>query len=169
MNKSSIQKQRWSTRKKIFVAIGVLVVILAVVYIIIATEKYAGTKSIKEDYTVDAISFIREFRNNDSLANAKYSEKIIVVNGTVSSLESPDTASVNIKFTDPESGDYVIFQFQEQYLQEAKTVSVGDSIAVKGSSSGSSFSRILDAYTVPFKRATLHKNYSRPSTAQSNP
>lgn len=160
--------RKWSTKKKILVAVGVIVVALAGIYIYFATQKYAGTKSVKEDFTINAIDLIREFRINDSVANAKYSDKIIIVKGTVSELESPDSSSVNIKFIDAETGDYIIVAFQEQYLQEAKTVNVGDSIAIKGSSSGSSFSEIMEVYTIPFKRGTLHANYSKDGNA-ANP
>lgn len=160
MNSTSKPKQRWSTRKKIWAGIGILVVIAAAVYIYIATETFAGTKSVKEEFTVTAQELMEEFRANNEAANAKYSEKIVLVHGRVSELESPDSASVNIKFVHPETGDYIIFAFQEQYLQEARTVNVGDSIAVKAASSGSSYTSILDAYSIPFQRSTLHANYS---------
>lgn len=159
MTQSTSTKRRWSTRKKIWVSIGVLVLIGAAVYIYIATEKFAGTKGVKEDFTMNATELMQEFRADNVAANAKYAEKIVIVHGRVSELESPDTASVNIKFIHPETGDYIIFAFQEQYLQEARTVNVGDSIAVKGASSGSSYTSILDAYSIPFQRATLHARY----------
>lgn len=166
---STGKAHKWSTKKKVLLGIGIIVVALAAVYIYYATQKYAATKSVKEDYTKNAIELIREFRVNDSLANATYSNKIIVVNGTVAELESADSTSVNIKFVDPETGDYIIVAFQQQYLEEARTVHVGDSIAIKGSSSGSSFSEIMEVYTIPFQRGTLHANYSKPGRQAGNP
>jgi len=161
--------RKWSTKKKLIIAAAVGVAALAGVYTFYATQKYAGTKTVKEDFSVNAVDFIREFRVNDSAANAKYSDKIIIVSGTVSELESPDSLSINIKFIDAETGDYIIVAFQEQYLAEAKTVHVGDSIAIKGSSSGSSFSEIMEVYTIPFKRGTLHALYSRAGNNTANP
>ena len=129
----------------------------AAIYWYIATEKFADTKDREAAFTVNAIDFIREFRKDDSVSNKKYREKIISVNGRVSELESPDSATVNIKFIDTTTGDYTIFAFQEQYLSEAKSVKVGDSVSVKGSCSGSIYSNLLDAYNIGFIRCTLNK------------
>ncbi len=149
------KKNPW--RKRILLGGLAVVIILAIVYIIVATEKFAPTKERKAAFTTNAITFIREFRANDSLANSKYREKIITVNGIVSELEAPDTATVNVKFVDPDTGDYAIFAFQEQYRDEARTLKQGDSVSVKGSCSGSFYSETLDAYNISFKRSTLNK------------
>lgn len=152
---------KWSKKRKIWTAVAILVVILAGVYIYIATEKYAGTKSIKADFTADARTLLLEFRNDLATANKKYSDQILLVKGVVTALEEADSASVNVKMQPEGSEDYLIFAFQEQYLDEAKTLKIGDSISVKASSSGASYSEILDAYMVPFKRSTLDENYTQ--------
>ena len=153
--------KNWSTRKKVLVTIAALVIVFAAVYIYIATETYSGTKSIKADYELNAVELLQEFRTENAATNQKYADKIILVRGVVTALEEADSASVNIKIEPAGAGGYLIFAFQEQYLAEARTVRVGDSIAVKGSSSGSSYSEILDTYMVPFKRSTLVENYSQ--------
>ena len=134
----------------------VLAAIGAGIYWYIATEKFSDTSDREAAFTVNAIDFIREFRADDSLANKKYREKIITVNGKVSELEAPDSATINIKIIDTTTGDYVIFAFQEQHLAEARAVKIGDSISIKGSCSGLSYSEILDLYYVPFKRSALN-------------
>ena len=139
------------------ISILILAGIGAAIYWYIATEKFADTKDREAAFTVNAIDFIREFRKDDSVSNKKYGERIISVNGRVSELESPDSATVNIKFIDTNTGDYIIFAFQEQYLSEAKSVKVGDSVSVKGSCSGSFYSDLLDAYNIGFIRCTLNK------------
>lgn len=154
---SNVIKRKKPWRKRLLIGGLAIVIILAVVYIIVATEKFTPTKERKAAYTTNAISFIREFRANDSLANNKYREKIITVNGIVSELESPDTATVNVKFIDTETGDYAIFAFQEQYRAEARTLKAGDSVSVKGSCSGSFYSETLGVYNISFKRSTLNK------------
>jgi uncharacterized membrane protein len=149
------QKRPWL--KKLMIAGLVLVVIAAGIYWYVATEKFSDTKDRKAAFTVSAIDFIREFRKDDSAANKKYREKIVTVNGRVSELESPDSATVNIKIIDTATGDYAIFAFQEQHLAEARSVKTGDSISIKGSCSGLSYSDILDLYYIPFKRSALNK------------
>ena len=148
-------KRPW--QKILLISILILAGIGAAIYWYIATEKFADTKDREAAFTVNAIDFIREFRKDDSVSNKKYGERIISVNGRVSELESPDSATVNIKFIDTTTGDYTIFAFQEQYLSEAKSVKVGDSVSVKGSCSGSIYSNLLDAYNIGFIRCTLNK------------
>lgn len=143
--------------KRLLIAGLVLAGIGAGIYWYIATEKFADTKDRKAAYTVNAIDFIREFRKDDSVSNNKYRQKIITINGRVSELESPDSATVNIKLVDTTTGDYAIFAFQEQYLSEAKSLKVGDSVSVKGSCSGSIYSDLLAAYNIGFIRCTLNK------------
>jgi hypothetical protein len=142
--------------KRLLIAGLVLVGIGAAIYWYIATEKFADTKDRKAAFTVNAIDFIREFEKNDSAANKKYADKIITVNGMVSEIEAADS-TVNVKFIDTTSGSYAIFAFQEQYIAEAKTVKVGDSVSIKGSCSGGVLSEILGIEFITFKRCTLNK------------
>jgi tRNA_anti-like len=136
---------------------GIILLLAGVgIYWYIATEKFADTKDRKAAYTVNALDFIHEFEQNNEAANKKYTDKIITVNGTVSEIEAADT-TMNIKFIDTTSGSYAIFAFQEQHLDEAKSVKAGDSISVKGSCSGGVFSRLRKTTFVSFKRCALNK------------
>jgi hypothetical protein len=123
----------------------------------IFTEKFADTKEHKADYTVNAMSFLNEFQQNDSAANKKYTEKIIVVNGRIGETEIAYDSSVNIKMIDTLTDAYIIFAFQQQHLAEAKQLKIGDSVSIKGSCSNGVYSKILETYTVNFKRCTLNK------------
>jgi len=149
-------KQKRPLLKKLLVVPLLLVVIAAGIYWYVATEKFSDTKDREAAYAVQAIDFIREFANNDSAANRKYTDKIITVNGIVSEIEAADT-TVNIKFIDTTSSAYAIFAFQEQHLAEAKTIKVGDSVSIKGSCSGGVFSEILGTEYITFKRCALNK------------
>lgn len=150
-------KTKGPWRKRLWILFIVLVVIGAGIYWYVATEKFSDTKDREAAHTVSAIDFIREFVKDDSAANKKYREQIIVVNGRISELEAPDTSTVNIKFVDTTSGAYAIFAFQEQHVNEAKGLNVGDSVSVKGSCSGVAFSSILEVPYISFKRSTLNK------------
>ena len=149
---SQITKNPW--RKRLLVGGLLLIIAFAAVYWYIATDKYGDTKNVKSAYTVEAIPFIKEFIENDSLANARYTDQVITVKGSVSEIESADT-TINIKFIDTTTGSYAIFAFQQQHLAEAKTVKVGDRVAIKGSCSGGIYSDILEATSISFKRSTL--------------
>jgi len=148
------KKKPWL--KRILIGLLALVVILAGVYWYVAADKFSDTKDRKADYTVNVLDLIREFQQDDSAANKKYSDKIITVNGTVSEIEAADT-TLNIKFIDKATGSYAIFAFQQQHAAEARTVKVGDSISIKGSCSGGIYSEILEANAITFKRSALNK------------
>lgn len=120
------------------------------------TEKFTDTAEVKAAFTVNAADFIKEFRQDMKAANARYSEKIIVVNGIVSEVEAVDTTA-NIKMVDTASGAYVIFAFQKQHLSEAKAMKAGDQVSIKGSCSNGAFSNILETEYITFKRCAVNK------------
>ena len=120
------------------------------------TERFTDTSERDAAFTVHAIPFIQEFNKNDSLANLKYSEKIIVVNGIVSEIETADTTT-NIKMTDTASGSYIIFAFQKENQVEAKKIKPGDNISIKGSCSNGIYSNILEMESITFKRCIINK------------
>jgi preprotein translocase subunit YajC len=148
------KKKPWL--KRILIGILALVVILAGVYWYVATDKFSDTKDRKAAYTLNVLDLIHEFQQNGSVANKKYTDKIITVSGTVSEIEAADT-TLNIKFIDKATGSYAIFAFQQQHAAEAKSVKVGDNVSIKGSCSGSIYSQILEATAITFKRAALNK------------
>ena len=145
-----------SKHKKIL--IGILVVIIAGTAFAwyILNEKFTDTAETKASYNVHAIDFIKEFEKNGTLANKKYTEQIIAVNGTISEIEAADT-SANIKFIDTTSGSYIIFAFQQQHMAEAKQLKKGDKVTIKGSCSGGIYSEILGTGYISFKRCAVNK------------
>ena len=140
------------------ILLGLFIVLLAGAGVVwyIFTEKFTDTANRKSDFTVNALDFIKEFRQNASMANRKYTEKIVVVNGIVSTIEAADTTA-NIKFADTSTGDYIIFAFQQQHLADAKKLKKGQHVSIKGSCSGGTYSEILGINYISFKRAALNK------------
>jgi len=142
--------------KRILFGILILAIVGAGTIWYIFNEKFSDTKEVKADFTVNALDLIAEFKKNESAANKKYAEKILVVNGMVSEVEAADT-TVNIKMADMTDGSYVIFSFQKQHRGEAKEIVKGSSVSIKGSCSGGAYSQILETEYVTFKRCTLNK------------
>lgn len=129
-------------------------------YIISASlenEKFEDTSNIKAEFTVTALDMIKEFQANDSLANAKYNEKIVEVSGVISTIDIPNDSTVNVKFIDSTSGSYIIFPFEGASAEEAKKLQASDSITAKGACSGVVYSEILGAHFISFKRTALNK------------
>src|SRR3977135_4339342 len=102
--------------KKILITVLLLFIAGGITVWYIFTEKFSDTSDQKAAFTVNAIDFIGEFQKADSIANSKYGEQIITVNGRVSELEPADT-TINVKMTDTLTGSYIIFAFQQQHLK----------------------------------------------------
>lgn len=134
----------------------VLLIAGAVAVYFIFTEKFSDTSKREAAYTVNAMDFLKEFQKSDSLANKKYAEQIITVRGRITETEAADT-TINIKMIDTATSSYIIFAFQQQHLAEAKQLKAGDSVAIKGSCSGGTYSDILETEFVTFKRCALIK------------
>jgi hypothetical protein len=143
---------KWS-----LVTAGILLLIGAAVYFYYETLSHDDTASLKADYTVEAIPFIKEFEKDYKAANKKYVEKIITLKGIVTSIESADT-NTNIKMADTTTGSYLIFAFQDQHMAEAKKLKPGENVLIKGSCSDGIYSDILGTYFVSFKRSAVEKN-----------
>ena len=114
------------------------------------------TAGIKSAYTINGLEMIREFQANDSLANAKYKDQIITVNGRASEVDVVNDSTVNIKITDT-TGSYIIFSFGDKEAAVAKEIKQGDSISMKGSCSGGEYSDILGVNAITFKRSVINK------------
>ena len=142
--------------KSIILLVIIVVFAFAGGVLYVFTKKFTDITKEKVDYTITAFDLINEFKNNDSLANKKYAEKIITVTGLVTEVESADS-TVNIKMADTTSGSYAIFAFQQQNLTEAKTIKEGDKVSIKGSCSGGAYSQILETEFITFKRCALTK------------
>lgn len=142
--------------KKWMIAIFVLMLAAAGVIWWLFTLKHDDTANVDAAYTVEANAFINEFKQDINLGNKKYAEQIVVVNGTVSAIEMADTTA-NIKMIDTTNGAYIIFAFQQQHLNEAKTLKAGDQVSIKGSCSNGAYSAILETQYITFKRCAINK------------
>ena len=143
--------------KRFIITGGILLICIAGIYVYyLFTLKHKDTADLKPAFTVEALPFIKEFEKDYKTANKKYAEKIVAVNGMITATETADT-TINIKMSDTTTGSYLIFAFQKQHLNEAKTLKPGDSATIKGSCSDGVYSEILGVYFISFKRCTISK------------
>ncbi|HEV7781873.1 MAG TPA: hypothetical protein VGO58_11450 [Chitinophagaceae bacterium] len=127
----------------------------------VAGEKYImgqtheSTEQVKADYTLNADELIREFIANDTAANKKYLEKVLLVSGKAASAELQADSTSTIRFADS-TGSYAIFSLEKNQFDLVKNIHTGDTVSVKAVCSGSIFSDILGTTSISFKRATLN-------------
>ena len=129
----------------------------AVFYYLI-TEKFDDTRSVKADFSTNALALIHEFDGNDSSSNAKYRDQMIDVSGRVTEIEAADS-SANLKIVDSVGGSYLIFDFQQQDALAVKSLQPGDSVLLRAACSGSIFSRLLNTRSIQFKRTSLIQKF----------
>ena len=142
-------------RKRVTIAVILLLITAGLLILFVFTQKFGDTTKQKAAYDISANDLIKACEQGDSMFNKKYMEQIIVVNGRVFETEAADS-SINIKMADTLSGAYIIFAFQQQHLAEAKSLKVGDSVSIKGSCSGCTYSEILETNFITFKRCAIN-------------
>ena len=142
--------------KKFLILTLIILVAGGIGIYLIFTEKFEDTGKHAAVFTVTADELIKEFQQNDSAANKKYAEKIILVNGKIAETEAADS-TINIKMMDTLTGSYIIFAFQEQHIKKAKQLKEGDMVSIKGSCSGGTYSKILETEYITFKRCAINK------------
>ena len=120
-------------------------------------ETHTNTGEVNIDYTISSSELIKEFSLNDTAANKKYLNKVLVVNGPAADVETAADSTSTIKFADS-TGSYTIFSLEKSELSVIKNIKAGDEVSLKGVCSGSIFSEILGTTSISFKRAILNKN-----------
>jgi Tfp pilus assembly protein PilV len=148
----SQNKKKWL--RWIFLAIVAMALAGGAIFYYVMTAEFADTTSEKPAYTISAMDLLTEFQQNDSAANKKYVEQILAVSGRVSEVEGVDT-SATVKFVDSLTGSYLIFDFQSATSRQAAALQPGDSVTLKGSCSGSIYSRLRNAHMISFKRSVI--------------
>jgi hypothetical protein len=149
-------KKKPTLLKKLVLGGIILLVVGAVTAWFIITREFEDTAKQEAVFTVNAMDLIKEFQVNDTIANKKYADKIMTVKGRVSEFENADT-TINIKMIDTLTDALIVFAFQKENLIDVKKLKEGDSVSIKGSCSGGTYSEILETEFVNFKRCVINK------------
>lgn len=120
-------------------------------------KTFEGTESLKPDYTVNALDLIKEVTANDTASSRKYKDKILQVNGRITTIENANDSTINLQMADTTTGSYIVFPFYNKTLSQVKTLQEGDSVSIKGAFTGSMYSEILETTIINFERNTLNK------------
>ncbi len=150
-----VRKKSTLLKKILFVGVILLVVGAFAAWFII-TREFEDTTKQEAIFTVNAMDLIKEFQANDTIANKKYAEKIMTVKGRISEFENADT-TINIKMIDTLTDALIVFAFQNENVKDVKKLKEGDSVSIKGSCSGGTYSDILETEFVNFKRCVINK------------
>ena len=113
-------------RKKVFIAIGVLVCVAVAIGIYLYKKPRTTAASQQTDFTLSADEFYKQFETNETAANQKYTGKILEVSGTVGEVQQTDsTLSVLLTAKDAMGGvNCSMATTEAASLQQDKTVTI---------------------------------------------
>ncbi len=119
-------------RRLIFVIL-ILAVVIGLYGIYLFNKKPVDTRDEKADYQISAVDLVKEFSMDEEKATKKYSNKILLVAGTVSEVNLT-SATVFVDAGDPIASVTCSFYADEQpHILRLKN---GDAVQIKGKCTG---------------------------------
>ena len=98
-------------------------------------RKLSDTRQLKAAFQIDAVDFVRQFELDGSSATTQYSDKVIDVQGFVSSMDVTDTSGT-VFLHGSNSKSSVMCQFGQKTFQEIKELRIGERVIIKGICTG---------------------------------
>jgi tRNA_anti-like len=149
-------------RKKIirFIVLPLLLIAgAAAIYIYKEYNRvHSDTATLKPDFSVTAISLIKEFQDNESLSNKKYWDKVIKVEGMVKELIRDDKGFYSIVIGDTASMSSVRCSVDSTHNNEAALLQKGHTVSVKGICSGYNADELLGSDVILVRSVVDEKN-----------
>lgn len=119
-------KSKTRTYIAIFLPLAILGVLVAVYYL----RQPNTVKSKKADFEISSTALNKEFLINDSIANIKYSNKVIEVTGPVANIRNSDMHGTIITMDDAMMGMRCVMDTTVKSLPEE--VKIGSTVRIKG-------------------------------------
>lgn len=121
-------------------------IILLVIVVIGAVAVYFGMKEYNReakdvsdteaDVIIQAVDLTKAFGDDENAANAMYLDKAVAVSGVVKSIEKDEKGAYTIMLGGDSELSNVSCQMDERHNDEAKSVTEGSTITVKGFCTG---------------------------------
>ena len=109
--------------------ITVLIAAAAYVYFFVYNKKNPDIEDKKADYQITAVEFISDCEKLDTAANRKYNDKVIEINGKVSSTIPGD--SITSIVMDENKSTTITIEMYSRYNDLAKNLKVGEEVTIK--------------------------------------
>ena len=92
--------------------------------------------NVKADIKIDAAGFLHDYEINDSLANKKYSGKIIETNGAVKEIKKDEAGYYTVVLGETASMSSVRCSMDSVHQQDATQLAIGSSAMMRGICTG---------------------------------
>lgn len=136
--------KRW---KKIVGFVLLIAVIAGSYGLYLYTKKPPDTRKMKARADISAKQLLEEFKTDETKAGEKYIDKVIIVSGTVGTIEKkPGQATLTFRSDDPLSS--VVCSFYSDELKSLEGLAEGKEIRVKGNCTGMLSDVILNKCSV---------------------
>lgn len=133
-------------RKRIatIMLVALLVLGAAVLYVFKEYNRsHKDTWELKPDYSITATDLLKEFEMDESAANKKYWDKVILVDGMVKGLSKDDRGIYSVTLGDTTSMSSVRCNMDSIHNKEAAGIKNGSKIAMKGICTGYNADELL--------------------------
>lgn len=129
--------------KKIVYLVLILVLAGVTTGIYLWNKPHRNIAAAKEDFTLAAADFYKEYSTDENSGNLKYLNKVIVVSGTIAELqlENPDEPTIALE-TGAE-GSTINCGFKKEFYNDLKSLKTGDIVKIKGKCDGISMFGIV--------------------------
>lgn len=121
--------------KKIIIAIIVLGIVGAIVGYKMYNKPHVDVAEASADIRISANEILNEFSNDETKANTKYLDKIVAVQGEVSSIKTEKEKGIITLKTNDDFGS-ILCHLSEASTKNMNDLKVGQNIIVKGICTG---------------------------------
>lgn len=137
--------------KKLLVAILVIVLVAAGFGFYSYNKKPADIRTTSANYQLTAAALLEEFNKDETVANQKYVDKVLSVQGRVSEvkLDADGQATVILDCGDPMAA--ITCSFYENEAGSLKNINVGTEITIKGKCTGKLMDVVLNKCSIENK------------------
>ncbi len=129
--------------KKILVAIFLVSTLAIAIGLYFFNLKPKDIRTEDAQYEITANQLVKEFSDDESMADKKYVDKVIIVNGIISDIKITDKeSSMSLQSDDPMAG--VTCSFYTDEAKNLKGLTIGNPVKVKGKCTGKLMDVVLN-------------------------
>lgn len=122
-------------KKVLLYGLPILLIGITVAYFIY-NKPHQNMERSKVDMAVSAVDLFTEFEQNESKANEKYLEKVILVEGEIKEISTNEEGNVSLTLKSSSDLFGVICQMDNLTEHERTDFSVGETVSLKGICTG---------------------------------
>jgi len=144
-----------NTKSKTIVSILLPLFILGAIIAVYFVKQQSGIKNKKSEYQLTSKVLNKEFILNDSLAFAKYGNKIVELTGVIANIKNSEMHGIIVTLDNPDMGIKCVM---DSTIKEIPVeVTIGSTVSIKGVCVGSDqlIGVLMNQCFITDKKATL--------------